>query len=270
VIAGLTVVVLARTDRRVSGDGDLENLAGRPVVARIPRSRPAAADALVTLALSLANGHVGSAGARVLLLTSAGPEEGTPEVAIGLARGLGAVGLPAIAIETDLRVPSFARRLGVAEGGGLVAVLAGAAELGDELADIGDDAAALSAGATTELPQALLAGKSMAAVVEEARKRADVVLLAGAPAGVVGDSLALAALVDDVLLVARDDLTRRDELERAVRALTGAGIPPAGVVATVRPARRPLAGVLGARPHRRPPARRARPRTGRPLEGKPL
>jgi succinoglycan biosynthesis transport protein ExoP len=257
VLAALMIVVLARTDRRVGGDRDLEDLTGSPVVAHVPRSRSGAADALVTLGLALMHGQVGRAQSSVLLLTSAGPDEGTPEVAVGLARALSAIGTHAIVIEADLRTPAFAANLGLPGTGGLAAVLAGVARLDDELVEIGTAAAGLPAGAPAELPQALLASARMSAVVEEACGRADVVLLAGAPAGRVGDSAVLASLVDEVLLVARVDVSRPEELQQAVRALTDAGIPPAGVVSTVRPARRPLAAIVAARRRRRLPARGA-------------
>ena len=242
-VAAVTIVVLARTDRRVTGDGQLEDLTGRPVVARIPRYGAKAADAFMTLALSLAHGRVGGVPADVVLFTSAGPEEGAPEVAIGVARALAAIGLPAIAIEADLRAPTFASRLGTPDSGGLAAILAGESDLDRELVDIGDHALALPAGATLEVPQALLAGERMAATVQQAYGLADVVLVVGA-AGAVGDSVALAPLVDEVLLVARDGVTRSDELRRAVRALTDAGVPPDGVVATDKPARRGFSGLF--------------------------
>jgi capsular polysaccharide biosynthesis protein/MinD-like ATPase involved in chromosome partitioning or flagellar assembly len=252
VVAGLTIVVLGRTDRRVFGDGDLEDLTGRPVIARVPRAPRAAGDAFVSLALSLTHDRAGGSPAGILLVTSAGPGEGTPEVALGLTRAFGVIGRRAIAMEADLRDPTFAERLGAAPTGGLAAVLAGTAGLDGELAAVGPRAAAVPAGFTSEVPQALLAGDRMEATVEEACGRADVVVIAGAPAGVVGDSLAVADLVDKVLLVARDDVTRPDELRRALRALTDAGVPPAGVVATVRPRRRPLDVLRSARRQRRP------------------
>jgi succinoglycan biosynthesis transport protein ExoP len=244
--AALTIIVLARTDRRVSGDGDLEQVTGRRVVAHIRRSRPAAADAMMTLALSIARGGVGHSPAGVLLLTSAGPDEGAPEVAVGLARALGAVGLKTVAIEADFRRPSFSEMLRLTEDGGLTAVLAGRRQLESELVAVGPEAAVLPAGATAELPQALLAGERMAATVEEACGRSDVVLLAASPVGRYGDAVALAGVVHEAFLVARVDVTRPDELGRAVAALTDAGIPPAGVISTERPARRPLAAVLTA------------------------
>lgn len=260
IAAALTIVGLARTDRRAADDEDLEEITGRPVVARIPRSGAAAADAMVTLALGIARGRIGQGTGGVLLLTSAGPDEGAPEVAFDLARALGAVGLNPIAIEADLRSPRFSEILGVGDTGGLAALLDGTGDLDSELVVVGAEAAVLPAGATAELPQALLASERMEAIVDEARERSDVVLIAGSPVGTFGDVIALAGLVQDVLLVARVDVSRPDELRRAVRVLTDAGIPPAGVVSTVRPARRPLAAVLAAR-RRQSPAREMAPTT---------
>jgi capsular polysaccharide biosynthesis protein len=60
--------------------------------------------------------------------------------------------------------------------------------------------------------------------VETARAEAELVLLAG-------EGLELAALADEVVLVARLGTTRRDRLARAVRELGVVGMPPVAVVA---------------------------------------
>ena len=179
-------------------------------------------------------------------------------MAVGLTRAFGAVGLKTVVIEADFRRPSFSETLGLTEAGGLVAVLAGRRELETELVAIGPEAAVLPAGGTAKLPQALLAGERMAATVEEACGRSDVVLLLASPVGMFGDAVALAGVVHEALLVARVDVTRPDELGRAVAALTEAGIPPAGVVSTERPARRPLTAMLSAY-RRHVPEREAKP-----------
>jgi capsular polysaccharide biosynthesis protein len=236
IIAAVAIVVLARTDRRVSGDGDLEDVTGRPLLARIPRSPQAAADALASLALSLVQKPRGTAPPSVVLVTSAGPHEGAPEVAIGLARAFGVIGRSAIAIEADLRRPAFAALVGVETEDGLATVLAGQARLDDELVAVGERTSVLPAGTTSDAPQAMLAGELMASTVAAACRLADIIVLDG----IAGDAVALAPLVDTVLLVARDDVTRPDALRRAVRALADAGIPPAGVVALARGARFPL------------------------------
>ena len=55
---------------------------------------------------------MGRSPAGVLLLTSAGPDEGAPEVAVGLTRAFGAVGLRTVAIEADFRWPVLSVSLG--------------------------------------------------------------------------------------------------------------------------------------------------------------
>jgi polysaccharide biosynthesis transport protein len=235
VLATLAIIVLTRTDDRVRSEKDLERLAGRPVTALVPASTAAARDVLATVGVSVARGRDGDPPPAAVLLVSPGPGEGVPEVALGVARGLGAVGRRTIVIDADLRNPGLADRLEPRSLGGLVAVLEGASEVEAELTDIGEGVALLPTEPAPGLPQALLAGQQMAAAVAEAWRLADVVLIAGAPAGVVGDSLLLADLTDTVMLVARLGITRKHELERAVQALEGAGVEQLIVIATSQP-----------------------------------
>jgi Mrp family chromosome partitioning ATPase len=244
IVAALAIVVLARVDRRVRGDGELEQLSGQPVLAHLPRSERGAADALATLAISLWHPTSGIPAPGLVLLTSPGPEEGTAEVALGLAQALGAIGRSAIAIEADLRGPAFARQLALGRRAGLAGVLDGESDLERELVPLGDGATALPGGAPVGVPQALLAGPAMAKLVDDACGRADVVLLTASPVGVFGDALALAGLAEAVLLVARVDTTRVGELEQALRSLARAGTRTVGIVATTRA---PGGGLLAAR-----------------------
>jgi Mrp family chromosome partitioning ATPase len=267
-LAAIVVVLLARTDKRIRGEADLEAAAGCPVLATVSGPRrdgpTGARDALATLATSLAlrvlhtrdsvrarrNGHR----VRVLLLASPGPEEGTTEVALGLAGALRDMGETVIAVEANLRDPGFATHLGLGHVAGLAGVLRGGIALDDELVELdplrgGPGAAwALPAGAAVDLPQARLAAPEMRAVVAHARAMAAVVILAGAPAAQFGDSLALCPLADAVVMVARIDVTRRDQTERAARELKELGRPPVGAVATTGLARRAFAVRAAERP----------------------
>jgi polysaccharide biosynthesis transport protein len=254
VLAAVVVVVLARTDKRIRSSDDLEAAARRQVLATVPTSTRAdgaeeARDALATLALALTlREHKPRLGRgplrtgpvpRVLLLASPGPREGTTKITLGLANALGDMGRRVIAIEADFREPSFATLLGLERSGGLASVLEGARDLDEALVELpsaGGDGAqvlALTAGSTSVSPQPLLAGFRMGAVVAEASRIADVVLLAGAPMTPFGDSFALVPLADAALVVGRLDLTRRDEAARAVRTLEELEIPLLGAVATV-------------------------------------
>jgi Mrp family chromosome partitioning ATPase len=179
------------------------------------------------------------------------------------------MGQRVVAIEGDLRAPAFAGLLGLDSEAGLGEILDGSATLDDTLVEIGSQreggasAWALPAGPPTPLPQPLLAGNRMRAVVAHARQRADVVIISGPPAATSGDSLALAVLAQRVLLVARLDVSRRDDVAHAVQALDDPDGRLVGAVATTGPAARlspaDLAHLARRRPHLGASWRRAAP-----------
>ncbi len=249
-LAAVTAFVLARTDKRLRVEQDLETAIGRPVTVQVPGSNApgrvaGAGEGLLTLAISLSHPGRALSAPSAILVTSPGPHEGAADVALGLAHAFGVMGRRTIAIEADLREPSFAARLEIEACDGLAAIVAGRRTLHDELVEIecperrgGARAWALPAGPAPVSPQAVLADGGVAAIVEEARRRFDMVLITAAPAGLVGDSLALVPFVDSVMLVARLDVTRVDEAVRAVRALEGVEAPLGDVVVTTRRRRR--------------------------------
>ena len=255
--AAVAIVVLARTDRTLRDEEQVEALLELPVLGTVApvigtRADTAARDAFAALALALGVGGApprsaasNGTGGYVVLITSPGAGDGTTSVALGLARAFGEMGRRTLAIEGNLRSPSFARELNVVPTPGLAGILADGRTLDDELLELplgigaGVPAGTLAAGPRRPLPQPLLAGPRMAALLAEARTRANVVVLAGAPTEEFSDSLALAAQADAVLLVARIGVTRRDELQRARRAFEQLGVHVAGAVATARiPSRR--------------------------------
>jgi capsular polysaccharide biosynthesis protein/Mrp family chromosome partitioning ATPase len=253
VLAAVTVVVLARTDKRIHDDDELGAIVGAPVLAEVPqRLGPPwdtdGRDAFATLALSLAlrglpprhqeTGNSNGPSSLVLLLTSPGRRDDSATVTLGLAQALTEMGARVMAIEADLREPRLASELGGESTDGLVGILTKGYSLGSELIPFPwGSGAYIPAGAPpvglgSPLPQTLLAGPELGMIVAEARRRADVVLIAGAPIGQVADSLALVPLVDAVLIVARLGATRADELERALAAFDELDAPVAGAVAT--------------------------------------
>jgi non-specific protein-tyrosine kinase len=265
VSAAVAMVVLARTDRTLHDEEQLETLLELPVLGTVPRavgSRAVTAsrDAFASLALALGvggapprNATSNGKGGYVLLVASPGPHDGTTTVTLGLARAFGELGRRTLAIEADLRSPGFARELDLDPTEGLAGILVAGRTLDDGLVELplgvgrGVPGGAFVPGPRTPLPQPLLAGPRMAALLTEARARANVVVLAGAPTEEFSDSLALAAQADAVLLVARLGATRRDELQRARRAFEQLGAHVTGAVATAdNPSRR--SGLPASRP----------------------
>jgi capsular exopolysaccharide synthesis family protein len=243
-------------DRRLKDEEDVENAFGLPVLATIPRpSRRSQTivpgedrgqfEGYSALATNLRFFELGPE-LESIMITSPGPSEGKTSVTLGTARALAALDLRVIAIEADLRRPTFAK-YGIGRGAGLSTVLAGVSDVDSSLIEV--DASSLSrvdgttssrsrtfhvlpAGPVPPNPQALLARPMMTHVIEDARAMADVVLVDVPPLGTVNDPVTLANLVDGVVLVAHLGRTTRDASRRTLRLLANVDARMLGLVVT--------------------------------------
>ncbi len=256
---GLSVAIavgIEFIDRRLKDEEDVENAFHLPILATIPR--PARRSQTVVpgedrgqfegysaLATNLRFFELGPE-LESIMITSPGPAEGKTSVTLGTARALAALDLRVIAIEADLRRPTFSR-YGIARGAGLSTVLAGVSDVDSTLIEV--DASTLSrvdgtpsartrtfhvlpAGPVPPNPQALLARPMMTHVIEDARAMADVVLVDVPPLGTVNDPVTLANLVDGVVLAAYLGRTTRDASRRTLRLLANIDARLLGVVVT--------------------------------------
>jgi capsular exopolysaccharide synthesis family protein len=249
-------VAMEFIDRRLKDEEDVENAFGLPILATIPR--PARRSQTVVpgedrgqfegysaLATNLRFFELGPE-LESIMITSPGPSEGKTSVTLGAARALAALDLRVIAIEADLRRPTFAK-YGISRGAGLSTVLAGVSDVDSSLIEV--DASTLTrvegtpsarartfhvlpAGPVPPNPQALLARPMMTHVIEDARAMADVVLVDVPPLGAVNDPVTLANLVDGVVLVAHLGRTTRDASRRTLRLLSNVDARLLGVVVT--------------------------------------
>ncbi len=212
-----------------------------------------------SLAISLLSLRLGPE-ENVLMITSAGPQDGKTSVTLGLAPALAELGYSVIAVECDLRRPRFAEYLGLAPSGeGLSSLLAGTIKVPAGLVDIAIDRnrppaarlptrARATKNSTTAVarassnftilpcgpvptnPLALLAGAKLPPLLRQLRAMADIVLIDTPPLGVIKDAVVLTAMVDQVAIVARIGHTRRDALTHCRAAIAEIGSPMAGVV----------------------------------------
>ena len=245
-LGALLAVALAFADRRLRDEQSVEETFGLPVIAEIPHvgAGDAAAEphGLLAAHLRLASRN----GSRVVMFTSPAKGDGKSFTTLGVARALTRLGQRVVVIEADLRAPVLEPEPNVYDTpSGLVALLVRArADVPGELVwlDASTDPTRsmdlpadltfglLPAGGTPPDPQRLLARPEMAAVVERVRGLADVVLIDTAPIGTVSDAVALAPLVDSVILVARMGKTTRDAARAASRILRNIDANLEGVV----------------------------------------
>jgi capsular polysaccharide biosynthesis protein len=231
-LAALAVAVLERLDPRLPDEDAIREAFELPVIGRLPgsstarrrRRRTQAVDGLAARLRLVKPANK----AQVVMVAPAAEYPGD-EVAVELADALAGFEPWVMLIDANL---SRWRAGGFAEpGGGLTAVLAGGGELADELIPIvPEDATDVRAPGTWQLlpagdgatrPMTLLASAQMRQLMAAARESADVVIVAAPPMPNDGEVLALAALCDEIVVVARPRLTTRAHA-RAARELLGA------------------------------------------------
>jgi len=246
----LMAIGLESVDRRLKDEADVEGVLDVPVLARVPAARrwrgpdderAPQQEAYATVAVNLRLRDVDSSKTRAVMIASAEREAGKTAATIGVARALARAGQRVIAIEGDLRKPTFAEYLDLPSGGGLTAVLAGMRTLDDELvglrippgsADAGDEAffEVLPAGTAVADPHTVLPSERMREVLRETRERADIVLVDTPALRPVSDAVDLAAGVDRCVFVVRLKHTTKEDARRAVRALADVGVEVVGVI----------------------------------------
>ena len=242
-------------DPRLRREEQLRRLYRLPILARIPREpgdpahtplsptalSPAAAEAYRTLRGTLAaTARRDQTGGRVILVTGSSPSEGKTTTAVNLATSLALAGKRVIMIEADLRRPAIRKALGVPPWPGVVSVLIESATIDEALVTTktyGANLGLLLADYESDWISELFSLPSTAQMIEEARARADFVIVDSPPLTDVIDALPLTTYVDDVLVVVRLGKTRLDKLGQLGELLAESGVRPVGfaLVGTPRP-----------------------------------
>jgi non-specific protein-tyrosine kinase len=195
----------------------------------------------------------GDRGHTVLLVTSAVRGEGRTTTVCHLGLALVAAGYRVLLVDADLRRPSLAERLGVADGSGLVGVLTEHRPLERAIRTWEPGLDVLPGGPVPFEPSELLGSPAAANVLAQVRDRYDVVLVDAPPVLPVTDAAVIAPRVDGVLLVVRHGRTSRTRIREAQAALDAVSAHLVGAVLTM--ARSTSVGGY--------PQRRTQPRAGR-------
>ena len=167
---------------------------------------------------------------RTLLITSPGAHEGKSTVLLNLALAFVESGRRVLMIDADLRRPSLHRALGVSNEGGLADMLQREEVWPEGFRGISPGLEFLPSGTKIQNPGSLLSSRHMAALLEKARERADVVLIDCPPVLAVSDCLPLTSQVDGVLMVIRFGVTQRRSVIRAKQLLDKVSAGLVGVV----------------------------------------
>jgi len=168
---------------------------------------------------------------KMLLVTSAGANEGKTVSSLNLALTLAEAGSRVLLIDVDLRKPTCHIALGIANHRGLSSFLAGQADLASVIHVL--EAARISvipAGPTPPNPAELVGSARMRQTLEDLRHDYDFIILDSPPVLPVTDAVVLAREVDGVVQVVKGHDTPRDLIRRARDQLMQANAHLLGVV----------------------------------------
>jgi capsular exopolysaccharide synthesis family protein len=162
----------------------------------------------------------------VVAVVSAVRGEGTSITAANLALTAARTGDSRVAlVDCDLRRGSQGALFGMGVRPGLSELLLGKCEIGEALGRFHEgQLAVIAAGKTPGEPAALLAGERFGAALDTLRSLFDEVILDVPPALATADASVVAHRADGVVLVARAEITPRDQVAAAVRSLGGSAV----------------------------------------------
>ncbi len=154
---------------------------------------------------------------KVIIVTSALPQEGKTTTSINTAVVLAQKGVRVLLIDADLRRPSIHKTLGMGPHSGLSNVLTGSTTLEQAIArtTVLPNLFVLPAGTPPPNPAELLASANMRDVLNQLREQYDHIVIDTPPSLSVTDAVVLSPRADAVVLVIRCGQTTKQALRRS-------------------------------------------------------
>jgi len=207
--------------------------ASREVVEMVTQVRPQSqmAESYRALRTSLLLSNLG-APPKVIMVTSARPQEGKTTTSINTAIVLAQKGVRILLVDADLRRPSIHKTLGMGPRSGLSNVLTGSATLQQTIAvsPILPNLFIMPAGTPPPNPAELLASSNMRDLLAELRQQFDHIVIDTPPTLSVTDAVVLSPRADATILVIRSGHTTKQALCRSRDILMQVNAHVAGVL----------------------------------------
>ncbi|MGB6633883.1 MAG: polysaccharide biosynthesis tyrosine autokinase, partial [Terriglobales bacterium] len=207
--------------------------ASKEVVETVTQVRPQSqmAESYRALRTSLLLSNLG-APPKVIMVTSARPQEGKTTTSINTAIVLAQKGVRVLLIDADLRRPSVHKTLGMGPRSGLSNVLTGSATVQQTItiSPILSNLYILPAGTPPPNPAELLASANMKELIDELRHQYDHIVIDTPPTLSVTDAVVLSPRADATILVIRSGQTTKQALRRSRDILTQVNAHVAGVL----------------------------------------
>ena len=223
----------SRTMRESAKTKRLVIASSKEAVELITQVRPQSqmAESYRALRTSLLLSNLG-APPKVIMITSALPQEGKTTTSINCAVVLAQKGIRVLLIDADLRRPSIHKTLGMGPRSGLSNVLTGSSTLQQAItrSAILPNLSILPAGTPPPNPAELLASSNMRDVLTQLREEYDHIVVDTPPTLSVTDAVVLSPRADAIVLVIRSGQTTKQALRRSRDILTQVNAKVSGVL----------------------------------------
>lgn len=251
VVLGLILSITAALlrdffDKKIRSVSDLQAMTNTPLMGSVPRNETV--DASVPVIVSNPGSQISEnyrriranltfmapvAGtrSRVIVVASAESGEGKTATSVNLAIALAENDARVLLIDADLRHPSVGPKLDINDSIGLTHVLSGQANVVDAVQSYWkENLHILPAGPKPPNASMLLNSKIMTALVSQAAKQYDYVLIDTSPMSVAADAAVFGRMGNGVLLVAGRGVGDKKEIQSVVTQLENAQVPLIGTV----------------------------------------
>lgn len=251
ILGGSLALWMGTLDRRIISVDQVERATALPLLAQIPHFRPNRragewrddapivatarrshyAEAVRSLRASLLLARPGSP-PRVIMCTSAMPNEGKSITAVNLAAILAMAGGRTLLVDCDLHRGVLAQRLRLSPAKGVTSVVAGQANADATVMEVPDIPGLylLPRGPKPPDPAVMIGSREMRELIATYRNNFDCVVLDSPPILGIADGLHLGQLVDAVVMVVRENRSNSKAVAESVRMMVGSNLPVAGFV----------------------------------------
>lgn len=197
-----------------------------------PNLNFAATEAYKLLRTNLVYSFADTSEGKVIGVTSADIGEGKSSTACNIAYAMEQAGGKVLLLEADLRRPTLASKLGIARRPGVVNMLVNK----EHNSDVVQQSAAapnmdvITSGDIPPNPSELLGSERMAQVMGQMKKEYDYIIVDLPPVTLVSDAVAMAKILDGVVVVVRGDHAEKKLLAETMRQLNMVGVRILGFV----------------------------------------
>lgn len=156
---------------------------------------------------------------KVILISSSLRGEAKSTTSINLAISFAQNQSKVLLIDCDLRLPAIAKYLGLGQYPGLTDLMLGAKTDKEIFYALKNGLHVLTSGTIPPNPTEMLGSKKMEHFIRQMSEQYDYVIMDTPPLGIMPDAAILSKYATDVILVARQDVAEKTELDAAVKKL---------------------------------------------------